>query len=202
MEIIGEHELLELIDLLKNEQNKLTAFTTVYLTFYHPLKKYAINKLNQRLQYQTCSSNTQTTNHQLAEEIADEVLLAVYQQIHTLKNPQSFLKWLYTIADIKIYNVVRINYNYVKYQVPIKNIHDKGYEIDYHEMMRKEKNWLVLDRIMEDLDEIEKNILKLYLFEGKRFTVICKVLNITYDKCIYRYKRAIHKIRMKLKLKF
>jgi RNA polymerase sigma-70 factor (ECF subfamily) len=136
-----------------------------------------------------------TNNRQEAEEVAQDVFLKVYNNLHGFKGESKFSSWLYRIA----YNtaLTRIRNKKPVHQ-PVQHATTAAATVvneGEHVFMRAD-----LDKTIALLEPDEAVIITLYYFAGNSVDEIASVLNIEPNAAKVRLFRARKKLRENIHL--
>ena len=138
-----------------------------------------------------------TTDRILAEDVAQEALLIVYDKLHTLKDKSKFKYWLNKIVINCANQVLKKNSKYI-YTENIEFINDVlNVDIDKNDplyiMEEKELNRFIYSAIAS-LGDLERKIFVLRYFEKYSFKEIADTLEInasTARTIVFRGKKLL-----------
>lgn len=129
---------------------------------------------------------------QAAEDALQETFLKAYLHRSRYIEMQQEKAWLYQIARNTAYDVLRKR----RREFPMENaiLHDvMEQHIEHHEM---DSNLLYME-MMEELNEVEREIVSLKIIGGLTHREIAKVLHKTTGSVKKRYERALLKLKEK-----
>jgi RNA polymerase sigma factor (sigma-70 family) len=161
-----------LIALVK-EGNNSRYFELVYSRYYEKIKA-------------KCFSITKNRNE--AEELAEEVMVKIYEKLNTYKGSSKFSTWAYSITYNHCIDYLRVkkNLHYPKWNsdqelllIP-DNVEELNADIDYEKLIE----------LLEELHTEEQLLIKMRYFEDMSFKTIGEVLRITESAAKMRLKRA------------
>ena len=120
----------------------------------------------------------------IAEDITQETFLKAYQELSTLKEPQSFASWLYVIV------VNRCNTWHRKKRLPIQSLEHtdsaeleketySSYVIEENERVEAETRREVVKKLLAKLQESERTVITLYYLGGMTYEEISKFLGVS-----------------------
>lgn len=120
-----------------------------------------------------------------AEDISQEVFVAVYKNMNKFHNKSSIYTWIYKIALNKVYDFYRkngkdfsIDYDFI----------DISYEFSDDKLLLKER--------LEEIDEFGKKIVLLHNIYGYKFREISKFLDINLSTVKSKYYKSIKEMGM------
>lgn len=135
-------------------------------------------------------------DHELAQEVAQDVFLKAYVSLNKFRKDASFSTWIY-----------RISYNTAISETRKKKVHNVDFneninadiswvnEDDLRESLNKEEDQQKLSRAIEELLPDEKQIINLYYFEEKTVSEISEIAGISQSNA----KVKLYRLRKKLK---
>lgn len=114
-----------------------------------------------------------------AADAIGETVLACFEKLHQLRQPQYFRTWLIRILVRKCLDMLRHRGNCV----PLEEVGEPCYE----ELGQARAEFLTL---LDSLDEKYRTVLLLYYGEGFRTAEIARILNLKEETVKTRLKRA------------
>ncbi len=136
----------------------------------------------------------------IAEELAQDAFLKVYQKLATLKNPNQFAGWLYVITDRLCIDWHR------KQKPPMESLETiSGAEVEessyrhYEDEQRKEASTEYRHRriksLLEKLPESERTVATLYYLGGMTSKAISEFLGVSPNTIRSRLQRARNRLK-------
>ena len=130
-----------------------------------------------------------TKDHELALEIMQETYLKILSAAHLYKPMGKPLAWMFTITKNLFYS-----------ELKKKSRYDT---VDPHELHRDqrfsyvtdEEDRLVLEGVLSNLTEEEREIVLLYAVSGMKHREIAENLNMKLSTLLSKYHRALEKLR-------
>jgi len=130
-----------------------------------------------------------TKDHELALEIMQETYLKILSAAHLYKPMGKPLAWMFTITKNLFYS-----------ELKKKSRYDT---VDPHELHRDqrfsyvtdEEDRLVLEGVLSNLTEEEREIVLLYAVSGMKHREIAENLNMKLSTLLSKYHRALKKLR-------
>ena len=133
---------------------------------------------------------SKTNNSYLAEDLAADVFVKVYEKLDTFDETKASLStWIYTITKNKLTDYYRSRK--VFEEIPEDMADDSSVEDDVlsGEMLE------VLANALETLDERERGIIILRFYSGKTLKEIAEKMDISYAYVKLLQSRALAKLR-------
>jgi len=137
-------------------------------------------------------------NHEDADEITQEVLIILYQKLHTFNFNSSLFTWIYKIISRRSINL--INKKKIKNffslsdgNMEIKENYDLIKNIDDKEKLRK------LDSIMQTLPARQREVFLLRNYEELSYEEISKITGKSVGGLKANYFHALNKVLEKFK---
>lgn len=130
-----------------------------------------------------------------AEEITQEVFIAVWENRKKIDAEISFSSYLFGIAKNKIFNLIRKKHYY--YQYIKKN--ENNEEINGEEELLNRELQRLINECIESLPPKRKEIFKLSREEGLTYKEIAKKLNISENTVDVQIRRSLKQIQEVLK---
>ncbi len=125
-----------------------------------------------------------------AEEIAQDVFLKAYLELHKFKQEARLSTWLFRIAYNTAISALR------KRQLPVQDLPEQNLHIaDEHEYEEREELFRQLHRAVERLPAEEAVLITLFYTENKSIEDICRITGLS----ISNTKVKLHRTRQKLK---
>jgi len=132
-------------------------------------------------------------NSHLAEEIAQEVFTALAWQAASLSRHATLVGWLYTTTRFTAAKTMRTEQRRQTREQEAQLMHDistaAGAQADW------EKLRPVLDAVLDELNERDREAVLLRCLEGRAFAEIGATLRLTEDAARMRVERALEKLR-------
>ena len=135
-----------------------------------------------------------------AEEITQDIFLRVYEKLETLKNPNTFARWLYVIAARQCYAW------FEKKRVPMASLDamppEELEELAYAQYRAKQRDEFVneqqrevIKRLLEKLPEGERTVVTLHYLDDMTCENISQYLRVSSNTV----KSRLHRARKRLK---
>ena len=132
-----------------------------------------------------------------AEEITQDTFLKVYQELATLKKPQSFASWLYVIAANNCSTWLR------KKRLRIEPLEDtrlqkatySGYVVSENERTEAEAQREVVKKLLAKLQESERTVITLHYFGEMSSSEIGAFLGVSANTVRSRLRRAQQRLK-------
>ncbi len=129
-----------------------------------------------------------TLNKETAQDITHDVYIQVYKHIHTYNGKGHAMAWLITIARNLTYMFLRKENKTVLVDYQIDSIDNK------HQTYNDS---ILLDMIMNEMNDIEREILVLHIIENLTFLEISHILNKNISTILSQYHRCIKRLKKK-----
>ena len=143
----------------------------------------------------------------IAQDITQETFLKAYQELSTLKEPQSFSSWLYVIVINKCNTWLR------KKRLPTQSLEDtdsaelesQAYSkhiIDEKERENAETRREVVKKLLSNLPEIDRTVVTLHYLGGMTYEEISKFLGVSVSSIknrLYRVRQHLKKEEQKIR---
>lgn len=125
-----------------------------------------------------------------AEEVAQDVFLKAYRQLHRFKQEARFSTWLFRIAYNTAVSELR------KRQLPVQEINEHSLHVaDENEQEGREQQLRQLQQAVERLPAEEAALITLFYMEDKSIEDICHITGLG----VSNVKVKLHRVRQKLK---
>ena len=132
-----------------------------------------------------------------AEEITQDTFLKAYQELATLKKPQSFASWLYVIAANNCSTWLR------KKRLRIEPLEDtrlekatySGYVVSENERTEAEAQREVVKKLLAKLQESERTVITLHYFGEMSSSEIGAFLGVSANTVRSRLRRAQQRLK-------
>lgn len=131
-------------------------------------------------------------NKEDAEDVFQEVYIKVYESADMYQFFGKPLAWVLTIAKNLCYMRLRNK----KETLDIDEFYDLGYDDKIHD---KVENKLILNNILININEVDRNIIILHVVVGLKHREIANILGLSLPAVLSKYNRAIKKLRKILK---
>ena len=133
----------------------------------------------------------------IAEEITQDTFLTAYQELATLKKPQSFSSWLYVIAANNCSTWLR------KKRLWTESLEDtrlqeatySGYVVAENERTEVEAQREVVKKLLAKLQESERTVITLHYFGEMSSSEIGAFLGVSANTVRSRLRRAQHRLK-------
>lgn len=128
------------------------------------------------------------------DDLAQEITYQLWRSFHHFNGSVKFSTWMYRVAlnvAISFYRKTKKNENIIELPENAAGIADK--REDNHEL---EKNIVVLQQFINELKELDKALMILYL-EEKSYSEISEILGITETNVATRISRIKDKLKQK-----
>lgn len=148
---------------------------------------------NKGIIFRICNSYCPYKNER--EDLAQEIIYQLWKSFDSYNNSTKFSTWMYRIAlnvAISYYRKIKKNAQTISLEEN-ENFLNKSNEAEFE----KEENFLLLQQFINELKELDKALMLLYLDE-KPATEIAEILGITETNV----STKIGRIKEKLKQKF
>ena len=136
----------------------------------------------------------------IAEEITQDTFLKAYQKLSTLKEPQSFVSWLYVITANHCNTWLRKKRLQTQSlentsSTQLESANYSGYVIAENERMTVETQREVVKKLLAKLKESDRTVITLYYFGGMTYQEISKFLGVSVGAIKNRVYRAQERLK-------
>ena len=136
----------------------------------------------------------------VAEEITQDTFLKAYQKLATLKEPQSFVSWLYVIATRCCIAWLRKKRLWTQSlqatnSVQFEKATYSGYVVEENERTAIEAQREVIKKLLAKLEESERTVMILHYFGGMTCEEISRFLGVSVGAIKSRLSRARHRLK-------
>ncbi len=136
----------------------------------------------------------------IAEEITQDTFLKAYQKLATLKEPQSFVSWLYVIATRRCIAWLRKKRLWMQSLEATNSLQFEkatysGYVVEENERTTIEAEREVVKRLLAKLQESERTVMTLHYFGEMTCEEISKFLGVSVGAIKSRLSRARHRLK-------
>ncbi len=136
----------------------------------------------------------------VAEEITQDTFLKAYQNLTTLKEPQSFASWLYVIATRRCIAWLRKKRLWMQSLEATNSLQFEkatysGYVVEENERTTIEAEREVVKKLLAKLQESERTVMTLHYFGGMTCEEISKFLGVSVGTIKSRLSRARHRLK-------
>ena len=169
-----EDELLSLL-----VEGNRSAFKELYIEYYRKIYAYALKF---------------TKSAQLAEDIAQEVFLKVWEKRHTMRDIRYFKGFLFTVCKNITLNVLTRAAREIKIKSLILNGAQK-FHVDPESTFQNGEYESLLNKAIEQLPPQRKLIYRLVKCEGKSYEEVAEQLGITTGTVNDHIVKATRSIR-------
>ena len=126
-----------------------------------------------------------------AEDVTQEVFLKAYEKLHTLKRWENFAIWLHTITNNLCINLLKSSARRSEHVTANQNIS----VIEEAESRNEDSRLELLDRALDNLPEIYRQVLTLYYLGDMNSEEISRFLGISPSAIRQRLSRARSELR-------
>lgn len=130
-----------------------------------------------------------TKDHELALEIMQETYLKILSAAHLYKPMGKPLAWMFTITKNLFYSELKKK---SRYDTVDPHEHHRDQRFSY---VTDEEDRLVLEGVLSNLTEEEREIVLLYAVSGMKHREIAENLNMKLSTLLSKYHRALKKLR-------
>jgi len=169
-----EDELLSLL-----VEGNRSAFKELYIEYYRKIYAYALKF---------------TKSAQLAEDIAQEVFLKVWEKRHTMRDIRYFKGFLFTVCKNITLNILTRAAREIKIKSLILNGAQK-FHVDPESTFQNGEYESLLNKAIEQLPPQRKLIYRLVKCEGKSYEEVAEQLGITTGTVNDHIVKATRSIR-------
>ena len=133
----------------------------------------------------------------IAEEITQDTFLTAYQELATLKKPQSFASWLYVIAANNCSTWLRKKRLWTKplEDTRLEKATYSGYVVAENERTEAEAQREVVKKLLSKLQESERTVITLHYFGEMSSSEIGAFLGVSANTVRSRLRRAQHRLK-------
>ena len=133
----------------------------------------------------------------IAEEITQDTFLKAYQELATLKKPQSFASWLYVIAANNCSTWLRKKRLWTQplEDTQLEKATYSGYVVAENERTEAEAQREVVKKLLAKLQESERTVLTLYYFGEMSSSEIGAFLGVSANTVRSRLRRAQQRLK-------
>ena len=140
-----------------------------------------------------------------SEEVAQQVFIAAWNNINSLKNNASFLPWIRQTTRFKAFNFLRDNK--VKSKVTGEQAEKLfsefcNHELSHEDNLSQQQNSLIIQRLLSDLPEQSREIVLLYYREEQSSKQVAKLLEISEANVRKKLSRIRSQLKSELIAKF
>ena len=144
-------------------------------------------------------------DYHIAEDIAQEAFIQVYEKLSTLRNPKQFDGWLYVIVDRLCIDWIKKNkLNTQSLQNTPKETLEEAFYMDYEfkhrEMETVEHYSEIVKKLLNKLPEGERTVFTLYHLGDMTAKEVAKTLGISVNTVKSKLRRARNRLRLKEEL--
>ena len=156
-------------------------FNILYEEYFNKIYRYVYNR---------------TGNNNDAEDITSQVFLAILEQLPKYKNNGHLAAWIFTIARHKIIDHYRKKKRFIK-------LDENNFTISDEKMIRtiiRKEHMEALYKVLDNLSESEKELIRLRILGELKFADIAKVLKRSESSVKKAYYRLIQRINDRLEV--
>ena len=139
-------------------------------------------------------AHTYCRNEEDRQDLIQEIMIQIWKSLHKYNDSYKITTWLYRISLNVAISFYRKNVIRNKSNIPLN---EKVYHIKEADQSEKEQQIILLEQFINDLKEIDKALMLLYL-EEKSHKEIAEILGITETNVATKVGR----IKISLKQKF
>ena len=140
-----------------------------------------------------------TWNHDVTEDILQETLLAVVQEVNSLRDPRRFWPWVYRIARNKIQDHLRRSRLQASSKTWLRTQSGDGKESgNILDAKIREEKLQRLTVLIEQLSRQHRDVLRLRYYEQMPYTEIASMTRTTPEKARARFHRARKRLKAQL----
>ncbi len=132
-----------------------------------------------------------TLQKELAEDITSQTFFKALNSIHTVDPDQSFVSWLYRIAQ----NTVIDHFRSAKPSANIEDIWDISDDTDIVGDLHRAEDAKGLQQHLKKLSKLERDIIIMRIWQEMPYKEIAEVIGKTETNCKVTYSRSIQKLR-------
>lgn len=136
----------------------------------------------------------------IAQEITQDVFIAAYQKLSTLKHPNRFSGWLYVIANRKCITWYRKKKPQPQsleetYPMELEEAYYSDYESRQREAAANEKRRAMVQKLLSKLRESDRTVITLHYLAGLTCEEIGRFLGVSTNTVKIRLHRARNRLR-------
>ena len=144
-------------------------------------------------------------DYHIAEDIAQEAFIQVYEKLSTLRNPKQFDGWLYVIVNRLCIDWIKKNkLNIQSLQNTPKETLEEAFYMDYeskHQEMETVEHYReIVQKLLNKLPESERTVFTLYHLGDMTAKEVAKTLGISVNTVKSKLRRARNRLRLKEEL--
>lgn len=144
-------------------------------------------------------------DYHIAEDIAQETFIQVYEKLSSLRNPKYFDGWLYVIVDRICIDWIKKNkLNTQSLQnTPTETLEEAcymDYESKHREMETDEHYRDIVKKLLDKLPESERTVFTLYHLGDMTAKEVAKTLGISINTVKSKLRRARNRLRLREEL--
>jgi len=136
-------------------------------------------------------AHSKLRNFDDAEDVTQEVFLKAFEKLHTLKRWENFAIWLHTITNNLCINLLKSSSRRSEYITSKLNVS----VIDEAESKNEDSRLEILDKALDNLPEIYRQVLTLYYLGDMNSEEISRFLGISPSAIRQRLSRARSELR-------
>lgn len=140
-----------------------------------------------------------TWNHDLTEDILQETLLAIVQEVNSLRDTRRFWSWVHRIARNKIQDNLRRSRLQACGQALLRSRSEDAHKSgDILDAKIREEKLQRLKVLIEQLSRQHRDVLRLRYYEQMPYTEIASVTHTTPEKARAQFHRARKRLKAQL----
>jgi len=144
-------------------------------------------------------SNLISSSHPNFEDLVQEVMIKIYNNLHTFNPIHSFKAWLYTIARNHCIDFIKNKSNKTHSSREIE--FDQIYaENNPEEIIIQDDLLSKIDQFMNSLDGTDREIAYLKLYENLKYQHISRIMDMNVNTVKSKVRSIKQKIRKRLKI--
>lgn len=131
-------------------------------------------------------------NHSDADEVTQEVLIAMYNKLHTFKFESSLSTWIYAVTNSKTLNLIRKQK--VKEFFSLENLFDKRNNEDIIKDFEHKEKLEMVEKALQQLPAKQREVFVLRNFDGLSYKEISEITGKALGTLKANYFFALKKI--------
>lgn len=132
-----------------------------------------------------------TFQKELAEDLASQTFFKVLNNIQTVDPEQSFVSWLYRIAQ----NTVIDHFRSTKPMADIDDVWDVSDDTDIVRDLHQTEDAQQLQHHLKKLSKVERDIIIMRVWQELPYKEIAEIIGKTETNCKVIYSRSVQKLR-------
>jgi len=156
-------------------KSNVSAFNTIFKNYNQKVYNFCLQLLKKK---------------QDAEEVTQEVFIALWQNRERIKSNTSLSTYIYSIARNQIYNIFRKSF-YIQAYIEYLNTNEKKLELITEDQVLYNELQKFLNETIEELPPKRKEVFKLSRFEGLTYKEIADRMKISENTVDVQIRKAI-----------